>query len=121
MPWPPVNPAPSTPTTSAARSTSPTWPLPCSNWLESPHTGIAHLVGADALSRYELGRLIAVRDGLDPATLPVGRGGHSDVRLDNTFTQKLLKTTLRGAREFLAQPQGGGVVGSQMGRTSMAP
>ncbi len=69
---------------------------------ESPHAGIAHLVGADALSRYELGRLIAVRDGLDPAALPAGTGGHSDVRLDHTNTQKLLKTTLRGAREFLA-------------------
>jgi dTDP-4-dehydrorhamnose reductase len=66
----------------------------------SDHTGIAHLVGSDAISRHELGQLIARRDGLDPAGIPAG-SGPSDVRLSNTATQKLLKTVLRGAREFL--------------------
>jgi dTDP-4-dehydrorhamnose reductase len=72
------------------------------------HTGIRHVTGADALSRYELGLLIAGRDGLDPAALPAGqragsgRPGPLDVRLDSTRTQARLATRLRGAREFLA-------------------
>jgi dTDP-4-dehydrorhamnose reductase len=37
-----------------------------------PHAGICHLAGPDAVSRYELGLLIAARDGLDQAALPVG-------------------------------------------------
>lgn len=65
---------------------------------ESSHVGMAHLVGADAISRYELGQLIARRDGLDPAKIPAG-SGPSDVRLSNS--QHLLETKLRGAREFL--------------------
>lgn len=66
------------------------------------HAGIAHLVGSEALSRYELGQLIAKRDGLDPSRIPVG-SGPSDIRLSNVNTQRLLKTTLRGAREFLSR------------------
>ena len=38
----------------------------------SPHTGISHLAGTDAVSRYQLGLLIAARDGLDQAALRVG-------------------------------------------------
>lgn len=74
----------------------------------SPHAGVCHVAGTDALSRYELGLLIAVRDGLDPAALPAGRRavtdlpGPIDVRLDSTKTQARLTTRLRGAREFLA-------------------
>jgi dTDP-4-dehydrorhamnose reductase len=74
----------------------------------SPHTGICHVAGADAVSRYELGLLIAARDGLDQAGLPVGlraatgRPGALDVRLDSAKTQTRLTTRLRGAREFLA-------------------
>jgi len=73
----------------------------------STHTGVHHVAGADALSRYEMGILIARRDGLDPATLPSGRRtdtslpGPVDVRLDCTITQRRLRTKLRGAREFL--------------------
>jgi dTDP-4-dehydrorhamnose reductase len=66
---------------------------------DSSYAGIAHLVGADALSRYELGQLIARRDGLDPSKIPVG-SGPSEIRLTNS--QRLVKTKLRGAREFLA-------------------
>jgi dTDP-4-dehydrorhamnose reductase len=75
-----------------------------------PHAGICHVAGADAISRYELGLLIAARDGLDQAALPVGlraatgRPGALDVRLDSTKTQARLTTRLRGAREFLAPP-----------------
>ncbi|MFC4069003.1 sugar nucleotide-binding protein [Actinoplanes subglobosus] len=74
----------------------------------SSYAGIHHVAGADAISRYELGVLIARRDGLDPATLSAGlRAGTGlpgpiDVRLDSANTQARLNTRLRGAREFLA-------------------
>lgn len=70
--------------------------------------GVLHLGGADALSRLELGRLIAQRDGLDAGALrPTSRAalaapGPVDVRLDSTLASTLLTTRLRGAREFLA-------------------
>jgi dTDP-4-dehydrorhamnose reductase len=70
--------------------------------------GIHHLAGADALSRHELGTLIARRDGIDPSRLPTGLRAESsllgavDVRLDSRATQRKLRTTLRGARRFLA-------------------
>ncbi|MGW4955980.1 SDR family oxidoreductase [Nonomuraea sp. NPDC004186] len=69
--------------------------------------GIHHVAGADAVSRYELGCLVARRDGLDPARLPSGRRadtdlpGPLDVRLDCAVTQRQLRTRLRGAREFV--------------------
>lgn len=68
--------------------------------------GIRHLAGPDALSRRQLGVLIAERDGLD-APLPAGLRAESglpgalDVRLDSRATQRHLRTTLRGARQFL--------------------
>ncbi|MFC9129751.1 SDR family oxidoreductase [Streptomyces sp. NPDC057099] len=71
-------------------------------------TGVHHLAGADAVSRHELGTLIARRDGLDPARLPTGLRADSalpgalEVRLDSRATQRKLHTTLRGARQFLA-------------------
>ena len=70
--------------------------------------GVIHLGGADATSRLELGRLVARRDGLDPASLRAGRRadlpdpGPVDVRLDSTLAAGLLTIRLRGAREFLA-------------------
>ncbi|WP_204075198.1 SDR family oxidoreductase [Planotetraspora phitsanulokensis] len=73
----------------------------------SDRAGIHHVAGADAMTRYELGCLIAQRDGLDPARLPTGRRaetdvpGPIDVRLDCVLTQGHLKTRLRGAREFV--------------------
>jgi dTDP-4-dehydrorhamnose reductase len=75
----------------------------------SDHAGIHHVAGADAVSRYELGFLIARRDGLDTAALPSGRRadtdlpGAVDVRLDCTLTRQRLRTTLRGARRFLSR------------------
>jgi dTDP-4-dehydrorhamnose reductase len=77
----------------------------------SPYTGVHHVAGADAVSRHELGMLIAKRDGLDPAALPAGprpatdRPAPMDVRLDSSRTQARLATRLRGAREFLARCQ----------------
>ncbi|MFJ8364555.1 SDR family oxidoreductase [Streptomyces sp. NPDC093984] len=73
-------------------------------------SGIHHLAGPDALSRHELGILIARRDGLDTSRLPEGLRVHStlpgalDVRLDSRATQRKLTTTLRGARQFCTQP-----------------
>jgi dTDP-4-dehydrorhamnose reductase len=74
----------------------------------SSYSGIHHVAGADAVSRYELGALIARRDGLDETTLPTGRRadtsipGPLDVRLDCAKTQSRLATRLRGARTYLA-------------------
>lgn len=75
----------------------------------SDAVGVFHLAGPDALSRYELGELIARRDGLDPARLAsarrcdTGLPGGLDVRLDSRTTQQKLRTRLRGAREFLSE------------------
>jgi dTDP-4-dehydrorhamnose reductase len=73
----------------------------------STDAGIQHVAGADAVSRFELGELIAERDGLDPSVLPAGPRadgtypGPLVVRLDCTDTQARLTTRLRGVREFL--------------------
>lgn len=73
----------------------------------SEYRGIHHVAGTDAVSRHELGVLIARRDGLDPARLPAGLQAEMRlprglvVRLDCTVTQSRLKTRLRGAHEFL--------------------
>ncbi len=72
----------------------------------SDHEGVCHLAGTDAVSRHELGVLIARRDGVDSSRLPAGRrpdpASPGDVRLDGTRTQRALRTRLRGAREFLS-------------------
>ena len=73
-----------------------------------PHAGICHVAGPDAVSRHELGLLIAARDGLDQSALPggprpaTGSPRPLDVRLDGARTQARLATRLRGARDFLA-------------------
>jgi len=70
--------------------------------------GVLHVAGADGMSRHELGRLIARRDGLDPDVLratsraALAVPGPVDVRLDSSRAATLLSTRLRGAREFLA-------------------
>lgn len=74
----------------------------------SDRAGIHHVAGGDAISRWELGVLIARRDGLDPDTLVPGQRaktnvpGPIDVRLNCEWTQRCLRTHLRGAREYLA-------------------
>lgn len=72
------------------------------------HSGIHHVAGPDAVSRHELGVLIAERDGLDLSRLRTGLRSESplpgalDVRLDSRATQrKLSTTTLRGVRAGL--------------------
>ncbi|MEV0976331.1 sugar nucleotide-binding protein [Streptomyces sp. NPDC049915] len=78
----------------------------------SGEAGMFHLAGPDALSRHDLGVLIARRDGLDSTRLPTGRRsdttvpGPLDVRLDSRATQKRLRTRLRGAQEFLGEDGG---------------
>ncbi|MGW2202061.1 SDR family oxidoreductase [Streptomyces sp. NPDC001774] len=73
-------------------------------------SGVHHLAGRDAVSRHELGVLIAERDGLDGSRLPTGlradssHPGALDVRLDSRATQRILRTTLRGARQFCTAP-----------------
>ncbi|WP_216590279.1 SDR family oxidoreductase [Streptomyces brasiliscabiei] len=75
----------------------------------SDAAGVFHLAGADALSRHDLGMLIAHHQGLDGAQLPTGRRadtnllGALDVRLDSRATQQRLRTRLRGAHEFLRE------------------
>jgi dTDP-4-dehydrorhamnose reductase len=74
----------------------------------APPAGTCHVAGPDAVSRHELGLLIAARDGLDPSALPAGPRPPArfpsplDLRLDSTRTQARLGIRLRGAREFLA-------------------
>ncbi|MEX2969959.1 NAD(P)-dependent oxidoreductase [Streptomyces sp. C184] len=71
------------------------------------HAGVCHLAGSDAVSRHELGVLIAERDALDASRLAAGcragtgSPGALDVRLESSRTQRTLRTTLRGARDFL--------------------
>jgi len=71
-------------------------------------SGILNVAGADAVSRYELGQLIARRWGHDPSRLRAmttadsGMRRPTDVRLDIRRAQKLLRTRLRGVRTFLA-------------------
>lgn len=77
------------------------------------HGGVRHVAGADAISRYELGCLIARRDGIDTALLRQGlKADHAvpgpiDVRLDCVRSQAELRTRLRGAREFLISSAAG--------------
>ncbi|MEV8517762.1 sugar nucleotide-binding protein [Dactylosporangium sp. NPDC051484] len=68
--------------------------------------GVINVAGSDAVSRYELGVLVAKRDGLDPARLRTANssGRPGDVRLDTRMAGELLRTRLRGAHEFMAAP-----------------
>ena len=71
-------------------------------------TGVLHVGGADAMSRLELGRLVATRDGLDATALRgttralAAVAGPVDVRLDSSLAAEVLRTRLRGAREFVS-------------------
>lgn len=69
--------------------------------------GVLNVAGAEALSRYDLGVLIARRWGYDPevlraaSTTESGLRRPTDVRLDISRAQALLRTPLRGASVFL--------------------
>jgi dTDP-4-dehydrorhamnose reductase len=72
------------------------------------YAGVLNVTGPDVIDRYEMGLLVAKRDGLDPAALPTARIADSglarpaDVRLRTEKAQEILATRLRGVREFLA-------------------
>lgn len=74
----------------------------------SDYRGVLNVAGAEALSRYALGVLVARRWGYDPALLRAATTAESglrrptDVRLDSRRARALLRTPLRGASEFLA-------------------
>ncbi|MER5454937.1 NAD-dependent epimerase/dehydratase family protein [Micromonospora sp. NPDC002389] len=66
------------------------------------------VAGADAVSRAELGLLVARRDRLDPSALRITTGPavgvrrSTEVRLDSARAAVLLRTRLRGVAELLA-------------------
>jgi dTDP-4-dehydrorhamnose reductase len=74
------------------------------------YAGVLNVAGADAISRYELGVLVARRDGLDPAAIPAGSlaalglSRPADLRLVTAKAEKLLGVRLRGAAEFVGRP-----------------
>ncbi|MGW0505874.1 SDR family oxidoreductase [Micromonospora sp. NPDC003241] len=76
--------------------------------VESDYAGPLNVAGADAVSRAELGLLVARRDGLDPSALrtttgaAVGVRRPTEVRLDSARAAALLRTRLRGVTELLA-------------------
>ena len=71
------------------------------------YAGVLNVTGADAISRYELGVLVARRDGLDPAAVPaaslaaLGLSRPADLRLVTTRAARVLRVRLRGAAEFV--------------------
>jgi dTDP-4-dehydrorhamnose reductase len=62
----------------------------------SSFAGVLNVAGPDAISRYDLGVLVARRDGLDPALIPSGTLAGSglplapDVRLVTGLAEKVL-------------------------------
>lgn len=76
--------------------------------LDRPFVGILNVAGADAISRHELGTLVARRHGIAPEAVPAaslaasGLSRPPDARLDLSLACATLKTRLRGAHEFLA-------------------
>ncbi|MGC4862504.1 sugar nucleotide-binding protein [Micromonospora sp. DT41] len=74
----------------------------------SSYAGLLNVAGPDAVSRAELGLLVAGRFGLDTAALKTTTGGAAgvvrptEVRLDCSRATGLLRTRLRGVRELLA-------------------
>jgi dTDP-4-dehydrorhamnose reductase len=92
----------------------------CPIWVESlaaavvelagsEYTGVLHVAGAQALSRYELGVRLARFHGLDPAPLIAARSRESGLRrpldctLDCSRARALLRTPLPGVDEILEQ------------------
>ncbi|MFG1917154.1 SDR family oxidoreductase [Micromonospora sp. NPDC048898] len=77
--------------------------------VTSPYAGLLNVAGPDAVSRADLGLLVAEWFGLDPAGLrtttgaAVGLSRPLDVRLDSSRAAGLLRTRLRGVRELLAR------------------
>ncbi len=76
--------------------------------LDLPYAGVLNVAGADAISRYELGVLVVRRHGVAPEALRAASLAESglrrppDARLELGLARSVLRTRLRGAREFLA-------------------
>ncbi|MFF3866605.1 SDR family oxidoreductase [Micromonospora sp. NPDC001898] len=76
--------------------------------VESEHAGPLNVAGPEAVSRAELGLLVARRFGIDPAGLRTATSAASgllrptEVRLDSSRAAGLLRTRLRGVSETLA-------------------
>ncbi|MGK5523070.1 sugar nucleotide-binding protein, partial [Micromonospora sp. URMC 107] len=76
--------------------------------VDSRYAGTLNVAGPDAVSRAELGLLVAARFGLDPAGLKTTTVAASrlvrpvQVRLDSSRAAALLPTRLRGVRELFA-------------------
>lgn len=74
----------------------------------SGHRGVLNVTGPEPISRYDLGVLVAEREGWDPGGIPratVAEAGlrmAADVRLVTDRAVALLETRLRGVREFLS-------------------
>ncbi len=70
-----------------------------------PYRSVLHLAGAERVSRYTFGVLIAQRYGVDPAGIPAGLSAASLTRrprnctLSSDRAAALLQTRLRGVRE----------------------
>ncbi|SCG75707.1 sugar nucleotide-binding protein [Micromonospora inositola] len=75
--------------------------------VPADHAGPLNVAGPDAVSRAELGLLVARREGIDPAGMKTTTGAASgllrptEVRLDSTRAAGLLRTRLRGVTELL--------------------
>jgi dTDP-4-dehydrorhamnose reductase len=73
--------------------------------------GVINVAGADAITRYDLGCLIARAHQLDPTNLAgasvatLSSPTVADVRLDSSLAHSLLKTPLRGIRAWLTNEQ----------------
>lgn len=73
---------------------------------DSDVAGTLNVSGPDAVSRPELGELVAAYYGLDASGMPVGTIAASgmlrsgEVRLDSSRAQAMLRTRLRGVREL---------------------
>ncbi|MBB2948229.1 dTDP-4-dehydrorhamnose reductase [Actinoplanes lutulentus] len=71
------------------------------------YAGVLNVAGADPISRYDLGVLVARRDGLDASAIPaatvaeLGLQRPTDVRLVTDRAAAVLTTRLRGATEFI--------------------
>lgn len=75
--------------------------------LTIDYHGLINIAGAERVSRYELGRLMAAACGYDPELITAGLSAELPVRrprnctLDISLAQRILRTRLRGVREVL--------------------
>lgn len=74
------------------------------------YAGLLHVAGPEALSRHELGRLIATAAGFDPEQLPhttvaaTGLRRPTDVRLISKYAATVLTSQPRSVRQYLGLP-----------------